>query len=154
MAAVTPNHTLQRLLQLQASRGRRPADASIAGPVLSVADSAQRTQRRLGELAELWQELLPRDLVQHTALAGFRGGVLQVTTDSAATSFELDRLLRGGIEAQLRRRFRGTLVRIRMRVEPLDPLATAKEPAGRPQPARLVTEVKATGRSSRRARRK
>lgn len=108
---------LQRIGQLQAWRGRRPFDPSIAGFVSAVADGAQRTQRRLGELAELWQELLPPEIANQTALAGLRGGVLQVTADSSAVSFELDRLLRGGVEADLRRRYRGTLVRIRIRVE-------------------------------------
>jgi hypothetical protein len=116
-AAVHP--ALAQLTQLQTLRGRRAFEPSIANSVVSVAGDAQRAHKRLGALAELWQEILPPPIVQATALASMRGGVLQVTADSSAVSFELDRLLRGGAEAQLRQRYRGTLTRIRVRVQPL-----------------------------------
>ena len=46
--------------------------------------------------------------------------MLAVTVASSAVSYELDRLLRGGLEADIRGRFRGTLVRIRLSVGQLE----------------------------------
>jgi hypothetical protein len=112
--------SLTRIAQLQSWRGRKTFEPSIARAVLSVADQAQRTQRRLGELADLWQELVPGEVAAQSALAGLRSGVLHVLADSAAAAFELDRLLRSGLEAELRTRYRGTLSRVRVRVGSLE----------------------------------
>jgi hypothetical protein len=38
-----------------------------------------------------------------------------VSVDSSSAAFELDRLLRGGLTNELGRRFRGTLVRVKIR---------------------------------------
>lgn len=111
---------LREIRNLQEWRVRRPADLSIAQLVAGAAASATRTQRRMGELIELWRLLMPEELVDRTVLAGLRNGVLQVKVDSAATAFEVDRLMRGGLESQLRAGYRGSLVRVKTRVEPLD----------------------------------
>ncbi len=59
---------------------------------------------------------MPAEIVARTRLTALRGGVARVVVDSASTAYELDRMLRGGLEQQLRRRFRGTLVRIRISI--------------------------------------
>jgi hypothetical protein len=113
-------HPLQELQQLQALRGRKPKDLGIGRLIEAAEENATRTHKRLGELIGLWQELLPADVASRTALVGVHRGVLQVRVDSAATAFEVDRLLRSGVEKELRSRYRGSLARVKTRVEPLD----------------------------------
>ncbi|MCH8342776.1 MAG: DUF721 domain-containing protein [Planctomycetes bacterium] len=107
---------VQRLERLRQRRARLDADASIGGLVSGVAERAARTQRRLGALTDVWESLVPAEIVARTRLTSLRGGVARVVVDSASTAYELDRMLRGGLEQQLRRRFRGTLMRIRISI--------------------------------------
>jgi len=76
----------------------------------------EKPYKQLGALVELWQELVPEDLAMHTKLDGLRRGVLRVTVDSSSRLYELDRLLRGGVESELVSRHRGTLLRVQLRV--------------------------------------
>ncbi len=55
-------------------------------------------------------------LAGRTSLVGLRGGILEVRVDSSSVRFELDRLLRGGALEELRRRHRGSLLRIKIRI--------------------------------------
>ena len=107
---------VHRLEQLRQRRVRSQTDPSIGGLVSGVAERAARTQRRLGALTDIWESLVPAEIVARTRLTGLSGGVARVDVDSASTGYELDRMLRGGLEQQLRRRFRGTLMRIRISI--------------------------------------
>ena len=106
-------HQIEFLRKIRARPGR---DLSVAAVIADTASSAARTHKKLGELIELWERLVPEDIASHTSLASLRGGVLHVIVDSSSTSFELDRLLRCGLTNQLRREYRGTLVRIKTRL--------------------------------------
>ena len=110
----------RQIKQLQSNRAAKPRDLSIADVVSATADHAERTHKKLGTLIELWEELVPADIACHTSLSGLRTGVLHVVVDSSSAAFELDRLLRGGLTNELRKRFRGTLVRVKTRTAPLD----------------------------------
>lgn len=57
--------------------------------------------KQLGDLAELWRELVPTHLVERSRLVGLSRGVLHVEVDNPAAHFEVDRLLRGGLQKQL-----------------------------------------------------
>ena len=70
--------------------------------------------RQLGKLAEIWDELLPRTLRDHTALESFNRGVLTVLVDSAAHRYQLKMLLSGGLMQEIRARFSGALNKIRL----------------------------------------
>jgi hypothetical protein len=106
-------HDLERL---RALRARPEPDPSIGHLVSATASDAKRTQQRLGAFIDLWEVALPAELSEHVYVAGLRGGVAYVVVDSASTGYELDRRLRGGLEQVLRRRYRGTLARIRITV--------------------------------------
>ena len=54
--------------------------------------------------------------VRPRRMTSMRGGVLRVTVPSSTVGYELDRLLREGLLADLRSRFRGTLSRVVVRV--------------------------------------
>ncbi len=108
-----PAEALQRLRQL---RARRQPGEPIGPLVSAVAQRADRTQQRLGAFVDLWEALLPAEVSLRTRVSAMRGGVALVVADSSATAYELDRRLRGGLELELRRRYSGTLVRIRISV--------------------------------------
>ena len=121
----------QQLEQLRKHRSRAGRDWTIGRIVADTQDQAKRTHKKFGELVELWERFIPADLAVHTSLSNFRAGVLHVAVDSSSAAFELDRLLRGGIEAEFRRQFRGTLVRIKTRFT-----GAQRTPANKPARAR------------------
>ena len=57
--------------------------------------------KQLGDLTALWLQLLPSHLVERTRLVGLSRGVLHVEVDNPAAHFEIDRILRGGLQKQL-----------------------------------------------------
>ncbi len=107
--------------QLRKHRQRRERDLSIAQLVGAMADDARRTQRRLGALIDLWSQLVPRELEKHSRVLGVRGGIVQIQCDSSSTRYELDRLLRQGLEQELRKRYPSTLTKIRLTVGDVEP---------------------------------
>lgn len=102
--------------RLRGYRGRRQRDLSISRQVAHLRHEADRVQRKLGALIDLWDATVPRHILPHTVLTGYRGGTLTVTVNSSSTAYELDRLLREGLLAELRQGFRGTLTRVRVRI--------------------------------------
>ena len=70
--------------------------------------------RQLRNLADIWDEVIPEPIAEHTALESFNSGVLTVMVDSASHRFHLDTLLRGGLMRELRNRFVGALNKIRL----------------------------------------
>ena len=102
--------------QLRKHRQRRERDLSISSLVGAMGDDARRTQRRLGALIDLWSELVPEELEKHSRVVGMRGGVAAVHCDSASTKYELDRLLRQGLEQELRKRYASTLTKIKLSI--------------------------------------
>ena len=102
--------------KLRKHRVRGERDQSLSEFLGMTAAETRRKQTKLGRLIELWQELVPAPLVDRTAIAGFHGGVMTVEVDSASTAFHIDRLLRGGLLDELRRRFSATLVKVRTRI--------------------------------------
>ncbi|NQU76757.1 MAG: DUF721 domain-containing protein, partial [Planctomycetes bacterium] len=65
-------------------------------------------------LAEAWDEVVPEEVRQHTALEGFCRGTLTVMVDSASHRFKLEMLLRGGLQRALAERFSDSLNRIKL----------------------------------------
>ena len=72
--------------------------------------------RQLGQLADIWDESLPRSICDHTALESFNRGTLRVIVDSAAYRHKLQMLLRGGLLKEIRNRFSGSLNNIRLSI--------------------------------------
>lgn len=70
--------------------------------------------KAVGKLVGIWQEVIPQALLEHTSLEGFNRGVLTVAVDSASHRFQLDSLLRGGLQREIQRRFSGTLRKVRL----------------------------------------
>ena len=108
-------HVAMRIEQLRQYRARPQRDVSIAGLIRSAATQASRTNRHLGQLIELWEQHVPAELAAKTTITALRGGVLHITVESSSVIYELDRLLREGLEQQLRSSYQGNLMRVRLR---------------------------------------
>lgn len=70
--------------------------------------------KRLGALAAIWDEVIPAELCEHTALESYARGTLTVMVDSAPHRFRLDSELRAGLRRSLADRFSGPLNRIKL----------------------------------------
>lgn len=115
----------RQIEQLRKYRVKTGPETSIASIVSGVASQAQKTHRKLGQLIDLWEQHVPADISRRTAITSIRGGTLHVAVADASTNYELDRLLREGLEKALRSAYRGTLVRVRLKVSPSE---VASEP--------------------------
>lgn len=122
MAAMSPDSPEdafnRHLHRLRTWRNRAEPDQSLGFLKAQFDREVARPHRQLGQLVTLWAELVPEPLVHHTRLEGLARGVLRVSVDSSPHLYELDQLLRAGLERQLiRRQPAGTaLRRIRLRV--------------------------------------
>jgi hypothetical protein len=110
----SPEEAAREIARLGASRARFARELSIAAIITATRNQAADVHRKLGELIELWEELVPQEVAAHTALTALKGGVLHVTVDSSSIAYELDRLLREGLVIALRTRYRGTLTRVKV----------------------------------------
>jgi len=73
-----------------------------------------RRVRRIGQLSAIWDEVVPEEIAEHTALEGFRRGVLTVMVDSAPHRYRLQTLLTGGLMKEIQARFSGALNKVRL----------------------------------------
>ena len=70
--------------------------------------------RQLSKLSAIWDEVIPEEINDHTALEGFHSGVLTVQVDSASHRFQLNVLLAAGLQREIQQRFSGALRKIRL----------------------------------------
>jgi hypothetical protein len=83
--------------------------------------NVQKPFKQLHAMAEVWSQLVPAHLVKKTRLVSLQRGVLQVMVDSSSTLYELDRLLRQGLQMQIIREHKGPAVsRIQLRIGPVE----------------------------------
>ncbi len=115
--------------------GEAPSDARSAGarldrlralrPGLSTPDSLGalfrearaelgRAQRRMAGVADAWASVVPEPLASRTALQGLARGVLTVIAADSAARFEIDRLLRSGAEAEIIRRSKAPVRKVKI----------------------------------------
>lgn len=115
MSEDASNRHLQRLRQW---RNRTDPDYSLRFIEKQFQQEVARPHKQLGRFIDLWAELVPETLRTHTRLEGFSHGTLRVAVDSSAHLYELNQLLRGGLERELIRRQPSgpSLRRVRLRV--------------------------------------
>ena len=120
MGAMSAVSTPNQLEKLQQWRCRPLRARAIGDSIASIDRRARQLQRRIGEFAGAWKQSLPEALHERTCVKGIHGGVADVLVASSAICFELDRRLREGLLDELRASCRGTLVRVRLKVGPLN----------------------------------
>jgi predicted nucleic acid-binding Zn ribbon protein len=111
-------HPRQRHLdRLRRHRNKPEPDLSMGFLQQQFKQQVEKPYKQLGGLAELWRQLVPEELQAHTRLESFQLGVLRVEVDSSARLYELDRLLRQGLQQQLIESHKGTALRkVQLRV--------------------------------------
>jgi len=75
-----------------------------------------KPHEQVAQFVELWEMHIPPHLFAKTALASFNRGVLTVHVADSAAMYELDRLMRGGLERQIKSAAKASLRKIRLRV--------------------------------------
>lgn len=116
---------------LRRHRTRPDPDLSLGFMKKQFEREIARPARQLAAMVELWNELVPETLREATRLESLSRGVLHVTVSSSVTLYELDALLRSGLERELVRRHRGPAFRrVKLRVGPIEGPASGRE--GRP----------------------
>lgn len=108
----------RRLERLRQHRNRPDPDLSLHFLQKQFKQQVERPHKQLAGLIELWSELVPEALTPHTRLVGLQRGVLQVAVDASPRLYELQALLRAGLERQIVERHRATIRRIRLFVDP------------------------------------
>ena len=115
--AYDPTHE-QRLDDLQHHRRRRERDVTLTTFVERFRRDIEKPYKQLQRIVPVWRELVPDALERHTCLESFQRGVLRVAVDSSAHLYELDRLLREGLEKQLITSVKGASLRkVHLRVK-------------------------------------
>lgn len=114
-----PSSPLQRRIDaIRDGRSIRPDRAAALRDFLP--QQFEREHRRpfdrLGEFIEKWAEIMPPEIVERSRLSAFNRGVLTIHVDGSSTLYAADRLLKSGVEAQLRLASRRVALR-RVRLE-------------------------------------
>jgi hypothetical protein len=97
------------------NRQQHDATTQLGGPLTMLMQHTLRKRvRQLGELARAWDQIVPEEFQEHTALESFCRGTLTVLVDSAPHRYQLETLLREGLLRSLTQRFSGALNRVRL----------------------------------------
>ncbi len=91
----------------------RPDRVSDLGSAVVVARIAKRA-RAVGAVASAWEVCVPEDLRRQSELLSFAGGVVRVRAANSSARYRLDRWLKGGGEAALRREAKAPVTRVRV----------------------------------------
>jgi len=109
-----PSHGLDRLELTVHARRRTPPALDVANAVGALARDAVRTRRRVGTIADAFDETVPARLAQHCTIVGLKGGTLSVRVGNAAVGYRLSQWLRSGGEAALARASIAPIKRVRI----------------------------------------
>lgn len=111
-----PQATLTHIENLRRWRAPHVRDVTLAGLAERVDRTVVRPHKQLGSISVLWRELLPPELLVRTTLASFINGTLTVEAADSAALYQLDRLLRSGLERTLKATCKAPLRRIKFAV--------------------------------------
>lgn len=110
--------TRKHVEALRERRVRPERDLSLGFLADQFKREIARPFKQLGDLAELWNELLPEEVAAGTRLESMQRGVLSVAVDSSSRMYDVDRRLREGLERDLVTRHKGTAFRkVKLRVD-------------------------------------
>ena len=111
-------HDDRRLRRVAEIHRRPEADRSLSFLEIYFKREVEKPYRQVAAISEKWQATVPQHLLEHCRLTGISRGVLRVGVDTSAHLYELDRLLRSGLEKRLVESCRHGLVRrVQLRVE-------------------------------------
>lgn len=109
-----------RLEAIRDGRSIRPDRAEALGAFLPRQFDAlhRKPFERLGEFIEKWAASVPEEILARSRISAFHRGVLTIHVDGSSTLYAVERLLKGGLEEQLRCAGRkAVLRRVRLAVD-------------------------------------
>ena len=107
--------------RLRGWRNRKDFDHSMSFLKPQFKREVEKPFKQLLSMAQLWPTLVPADLLVRTKLETISRGVLKVIVDSSGALYELDRLLREGLEQKLITQNKGPAIRrVQLRVGRID----------------------------------
>eukprot|EP00919_Chromeraceae_sp_WS-2016_P041310 GHVR01098492.1.p1 GENE.GHVR01098492.1~~GHVR01098492.1.p1 ORF type:complete len:161 (-),score=10.03 GHVR01098492.1:295-777(-) len=78
---------------------------------------ASKSRRGMGNFVDAWEAVVPAEIAATSRVRGVRGGIARIGVVDSATSYEIDQQLRGGMLAELRLAFGGTLRRVKLEID-------------------------------------
>jgi hypothetical protein len=102
------------LARIRQARVRPAPDLSLAGMMAAQAREIRRRQRATEGVGEAWDAAVPADLRERSFVEGVSRGVLTVRAANAPTRYELERLLRAGLEREVIRRCSAPVRRVKL----------------------------------------
>jgi hypothetical protein len=133
-AAVPVDPALMQTQRMCERRRFREKDVSIARMVNDIGRQAKRDVERSGATAEAWRACMPAELVEETWIESASPAQLLVGVASSPAAYAVDRALRAGALAELRRVLHAPGLRVRTRIGK-SPAAELPEPHIEPKPA-------------------
>ncbi len=113
-----PEGTKRHIERLRRHRNRPEADCSLQFMQRAFKNQIEKPYKQLGEIGTLWAAMLPEELVRHTRLVSLTRGQLHVAVSTNTHLYQLDRLLRQGLQDRLISSCRGKAIRrIQLRVD-------------------------------------
>jgi hypothetical protein len=112
--AADPHKT--KLDRLRGWRNRAEPDRTLKFVVDHVEKNVVKPHKQLGDLSTAWGRLVPPAIARRATLKGLVRGLLTVHVPDSSTHYELDRLLRGGLEQRLRAACKTTLRKVAVKV--------------------------------------
>lgn len=109
---------LARVQRICERRAFRERDVSIGRIVGEIGRQARRDADRAGRAAEAWRAVMPAALADEAWIEQSSSVQITVGVASAPAAFALDRALRSGALAELRRLLQSPGLRVRTRIGP------------------------------------
>ena len=110
----TPKRVAHEIETLRDYRNRPDRSVDMARDLARLARTYAQAGNGLGELAGIWQELVPSEVRESARLLRISRGVLTITVENSSERFLLDRALRGGLRRELVRRSKVSLRDVRV----------------------------------------
>jgi hypothetical protein len=111
-------YLLQKLLNNKRAT-RHPAKLTGLGDILNpwFDKTVQRPGEKLDGVADLWLQIVPKKIADHSRILSFNRGTLTVALEHATVKNELEMLLRKGLLRQLQISSKGAVFRVKTSID-------------------------------------
>ena len=103
-----------QLMTIWQQRQRPNLATPLAHSLDALTGKLKKRYNQLSKLEAAWEEVVPEELRDHTALEGYSGGTLKVLVDTASHRFHIEMLLRGGLLKELQKHSPAPINRVRL----------------------------------------
>ncbi|MDI9402430.1 MAG: DciA family protein [Limnohabitans sp.] len=97
-------------------RGRREPDVTVDRVLGALERDFAQRRRELGDVVDVWNDLVPRNARNMASVGGVAQGTLTVVVETSGAMYEVSRLLRDGLERALVDRLPGRVRRVKVKV--------------------------------------